>query len=126
MISAGIIDPAKVVRTATTWHGWLLLGDLGDHALSSAEKRSNTSSIGEGSSDNLGRINDASGDHVDHLLVGGIETFIDIGALFDLVHDHRGVQSGIVSDLVQGSGQSVLHNLNSFLLIFILRCDGIN
>ena len=58
-----------------------------DTDLGSAEKRSDTSSVSESCPDNLGWVDDTSSDHVNHLLIGGVEPFISIAALLDLVHD---------------------------------------
>merc|ERR1719192_177012 len=86
---------------STAGHGWLLLGDLGDDALSSAEKRGNSSSISQSSPHHLGGVNDTSSDHVDHLLVGSVKSLVDVPALRHLVDDHGGVQTGVVRDGVE-------------------------
>ena len=121
----------------TAGHGWLLLGDLGDDALqqqesreehvgisrahlSSAEKGGNSSSISQSSPHHLGGVNDTSSDHVDHLLVGSVKSLVDVPALRHLVDDHGGVQTGVVRDGVEGSGEGVLHDGDALLLILVL------
>merc|ERR1719297_392347 len=104
---------------ATARHCRLLLGNLSNDALSGAEKRCNTSGVSESSPDHLGGINDARGDHVGHLLVGGVETLGGAGVL-DLVHDDRSVEAGIVCDLVKGTSEGILQDLNTLLLVLIV------
>merc|ERR1719468_136777 len=104
---------------ATARHCWLLLGNLGDDALSGAEKGGHTRCISEGSPDHLGGVDDASGDHVGHLLVGSVKTLVSAG-VHDLVHDDRSVKTGVVSDLVKGPGERVLEDRNTLLLVFII------
>merc|ERR1711884_43646 len=82
--------------------------------------------MGEGGPDNLGGVNDTGGDHVDHLLIGGVETLVDVSALLDVVDNHGGVQTSIVGNRVQRPGERVLDNIHSLLLVLILGCDGIN
>ena len=121
-------------------HCWLLLRDLRNDALnnsksqkykkdkksyfdylSSAKERGDAGSVSQGSSHHLGGIDDAGTDHVDHLLIGSVEAFIDVPAVGDLVHNDGGVQPGVVRDGVERSGESILDDGDTFLLIFILR-----
>ena len=125
---------------ATARHCWLLLGNLGDDALknkiltlegeplsvvclyphlSGAEKGGHSRCISEGSPDHLSGVDDASGDHVGHLLIGGVETLVGAG-VHDLVHDDRGVKAGVVSDLVKGPGERVLEDRNALFLVLII------
>ena len=95
--------------------------------LSGAEKRGNTSGVSESSPDHLGGVNDARGDHVGHLLVGSVESFSGAGVL-DLVHDDGSVEAGVVSDLVERPGESVLQDLHTLLLVLIVSsntCDSV-
>merc|ERR1719210_2241926 len=104
---------------ATARHCRLLLGNLSDDALSGAEKRCNTSGVSESSPDDLGGVNDARGDHVGHLLVGGVESLGGAGVL-DLVYDDRGVEAGVISNLVKGTSEGILQDLNTLLLVLIV------
>merc|ERR1719215_1867898 len=108
---------------ATARHCWLLLGNLGDDALSGAEQGGHTRCISEGSPDHLGGVDDASGDHVNHLLVGSVETLVCAG-VHDLVHDDRSVKAGVVRDLVKGPGERVLEDRNTLLLVFIISSNA--
>ena len=94
--------------------------------LGCAEEGRDSGSVSEGGPDNLGGVDDAGGDHVDHLLVGGVETLVNVGALLDVVNHHGGVQTSIVSNCVQRPGERILDNIHSLLLVLILGCDGIN
>ena len=130
--------PTSHASHSSGGHCWLLLGDLRNDALnkmsdekreknsfsdylSSAEKRRDTRSVSQCSSHNLGGVDDASADHVDHLLVGSVEPFVDVSAVGDLVHNHGGVQSGVVRDGVERSGEGILDDGDTLLLIFIFR-----
>ena len=94
--------------------------------LGCAEERRDSGSVGEGGPNNLGGVDDTGGDHVDHLLIGGVETLVDVGALLDVVDHHGGVQTSIVGNRVQRPGERVFNNIHSLLLVLILGCDGIN
>ena len=87
--------------------------------LGCAEEGRDSGSVSEGGPDNLGGVDDAGGDHVDHLLVGSVETLIGVLAVGDLIHNDGGVQSGVVRDGVERSGESIPHDGDTFLLIFI-------
>ena len=71
----------------------------------------------------LGRIDDALGEHVHILAVLRIEAVAVLVLVEDLADDDRAVLARIERDLARRSGEGLAHDLDAGLLVVVLRAD---
>jgi len=106
-------------HAAHTTVGLIFLRDLANHAFGRREKRSHSSGVCEGCSDNFGRINDASLDHVDVFISHGIVTNGRLG-VNNFGDDNRRINASVLCNRHARHPQGFPDDVNAHLLVFIL------
>ncbi|CAN4044979.1 AAA+ ATPase domain-containing protein, partial [Dysosmobacter welbionis] len=71
----------------------------------------------QGAAGHLGGIDDAGGDHVAVLLLVGIKAVAGLAGGADLLQDHGAIQTGVGSDLTDGSLQGLGHDADTGLFV---------
>src|SRR3954464_11980491 len=99
----------------------LLLRHFGDHRLGGDQQARDRSRALQGLTHDLGRIDDALGEHVHILAVLRIEAVAVLVLLQDLADDHRTVLARIEGNLACRSGEGLAHDLDAGLLVVVLR-----
>ena len=87
---------------------------VGDDRFGGEQQAGNRHGILQGQANHLGCIEDAGGQQVFLDAGSGVEA---IAAAAHFLGDNVGVEAGIVSDVMQGSGQGSLHNLHAGALV---------
>src|ERR1700757_3872200 len=102
-----------------------LLRQLGDHGLGGDQKRRNRSCVLDSHTHDLGRVDDALGDHVAVLAGLRVEAIDVLFLLQDLTDHNRAVLAGIERDLAGWPGQRLAHDLDAGLLVVVFGADAL-
>ena len=108
--------PAAVVVVTG---GFLLLGRLGDDGFGGEEQAGDRRGVLEGRAGDLGRVNDAGGEHVAPGAVFGVVAERGILRLLDLVDDHRAVDAGVFGDVTGGLFDAAADDVDAECLVAV-------
>src|SRR5450755_3889732 len=113
--------PAHVGHAAAATHSatGVLVRDLGDDRLGGEDVLGDRRGVLERGARHHGRVDDARGDQVDDLAVGGVET-VALLRLTDVVDHNRALEPGVLRDLPQRLLERAHNDLGSGLLVRLL------
>jgi len=109
--------------TSTTGRSTSWLWAVDDHGLGGDHERSNTGSIDEGSSDDLGGVDDTGLKHVDVLTGGGVVSALLVASLEELVDNDGAFVSSVLADGLDGDLASFSYNINTDTLVEVFSLD---
>jgi hypothetical protein len=114
--------------TAHTAHGRSAAGGLrsvDDSDLGCAEEGSDARSVHETGADDLEGVEDAGGDHVDVLALGGVEAHVEVALVLvhELADDDGALGSGVLDDGARGLGDGGLDDRDAELLVEVLGLE---
>lgn len=103
----------------------LLLRGLNDGNLSGTEERGNTASVDKSSADDLERVNNTGGDHVNVLALGAVVAAVEVlGELIsELANNDAALETGVLDDSAGRAGDGALDNADTELLVEVGGVD---
>ncbi|KAG2021770.1 hypothetical protein GB937_004732 [Aspergillus fischeri] len=103
----------------------LLLRGLNDGNLGGTEQGGDTAGIEQSGANDLERIEDTAGDHVDVLALGAVETAVEVlGELVGQLADNdAALEAGVLNNGASGAGDGVLDDADTELLVEVLGLD---
>ena len=116
---------AHTSHTATRSSGALLLRGLNNGDLGGTEQRGDTTGVNQGSADDLERVNDTGGDHVNILALGAVVATVEVLAevIGELADNDATLHTGVLDDGAGGTGDGALDDADTKLLVKVGRVD---
>ena len=116
---------AHTSHTATRSSGALLLRGLNNGDLGGTEQRGDTTGVNQGSADDLERVNDTGGDHVNILALGAVVATVEVlgEVIGELANNDATLHTGVLDDGAGGAGNGALDDADTELLVKVGRVD---